>query len=131
MFFICVFFFKKKTAYEMRISDLEFRRVLFRSFRKYIRKHEKHLPVLFFMGGFIFDTMTLGRIDRVYDLTILCLHMIFLTINIYLFNLADDGKWKNTFIERLEIYLPLAIQFSFVALSSEYVRSEEQTYELQ
>src|SRR3546814_8915449 len=27
------FFFKQKTAYEMRISDLEFRRVLFRSLR--------------------------------------------------------------------------------------------------
>lgn len=79
------------------------------------------MPVLFFMGGFIFDTMTLGRIDRVYDLSILCLHMIFLTINIYIFNLADDGKWKNTFIERFEIYLPLAIQFSFGALSSAYV----------
>src|SRR3546814_7869586 len=26
-----IFFFKQKTAYEMRISDLEFRRVLFRS----------------------------------------------------------------------------------------------------
>ncbi|HUH18775.1 DUF2914 domain-containing protein [Albibacterium sp.] len=91
------------------------------AFRRYIRKHEKHLPVLFFMGGFIFDTMTLGRIDRIYDLSILCLHMIFLTVNIYLLNLADDQKWKNTFIERFEIYLPLAIQFSFGALSSAYV----------
>src|SRR3546814_9204775 len=27
-----IFFFKQKTAYEMRISDWEFRRVLFRSF---------------------------------------------------------------------------------------------------
>src|SRR3546814_1128292 len=27
----CFFFFKQKTSYEMRISDLEFRRVLFRS----------------------------------------------------------------------------------------------------
>src|SRR5690606_11299362 len=37
------------------------------------------------------------------------------------FNLVDDGKWKDTFIERFEIYLPLAIQFSFGALSSAYV----------
>src|SRR3546814_10815678 len=29
--FFFVFFFKQKTAYEMRISDWEFRRVLFRS----------------------------------------------------------------------------------------------------
>ena len=90
-------------------------------FRKFIHKHEKYLPIIFFMGGFVFDTMTLGRIDRVYDLTILCLHMSFLTLNIYLYNLADDGKWKNTFIEKFEAYLPLAIQFSFGGLSSAYV----------
>src|SRR3546814_7893453 len=29
--FCCFFFFKQKTAYELRISDWEFRRVLFRS----------------------------------------------------------------------------------------------------
>src|SRR3546814_2280339 len=29
--YLLFFFFKQKTAYEMRISDLEFRRVLFRS----------------------------------------------------------------------------------------------------
>lgn len=91
------------------------------AFRKFIHKHEKILPLIFFMGGFIFDTLTLGRIDRVYDLTILSLHMSFLTLNIYLYNLSDDGKWKNTFIEKFEIYLPLAIQFSFGGLSSAYV----------
>src|SRR3546814_15642278 len=34
LFILCVFFFKQKTAYEMRISDWEFRRVLFRSPRR-------------------------------------------------------------------------------------------------
>src|SRR3546814_6276546 len=33
--FMVIFFFKQKTAYEMRISGLEFRRVLFRSRRPY------------------------------------------------------------------------------------------------
>lgn len=90
-------------------------------FRKFIRRHQKYLPVLFFMGGFIFDTLTLGRIDRVYDLTVLCAHMTFLTVVIYLFNRMDDGKWENTFLERFQIYFPLAIQFSFGGLSSAFV----------
>ncbi len=73
------------------------------------------------MGGFIFDTLTLGRIDRLYDLIVLCLHMSFLTLTIYLYNLTEDGKWKNTILERVEEYFPLAIQFFFGGLSSAYV----------
>ncbi|WP_149275755.1 DUF2914 domain-containing protein [Pareuzebyella sediminis] len=89
--------------------------------RKFIRKHEKYAPLLFFIGGFIFDSFTLGRIDRTYDLVVLCLHMTSLTVTIYLYNLADDGRWKNTFLERFEEYFPLAIQFFFGGLSSAYV----------
>ncbi len=91
------------------------------AFRSFIRRHSKYAPILFFIGGFIFDTLTLGRIDRTYDLTVLCLHMTSLSITLYLYNLADDGKWKNTFLERYKEYLPLAIQFFFVGLSSAYV----------
>lgn len=90
-------------------------------FRKFIRRHEKFAPVLFFIGGFIFDSLTLGRIDRMYDLIVLTSHMTLLTITLYLFNLADDGKWKNTFLERYEEYFPLVIQFFFGGLSSAYV----------
>lgn len=79
------------------------------------------MPVVFFTGGFIFDTLTLGRIDRLYDLVVLSFDMIALTLAIYLYNLADDGRWKNTFIERIEIYFPVIIQFFFGALSSAYV----------
>lgn len=90
-------------------------------FRKFIRKNNKYLPITFFICGFIFDSLTLGRIDRVYDLTVLCFHMTFLTIAIYLYNLVDDGRWKNTHFERFQLYLPLAIQFFFGGLSSAYV----------
>ncbi|MEP2025693.1 MAG: DUF2914 domain-containing protein [Reichenbachiella sp.] len=84
-------------------------------------KNKKYAPIAFFIGGFIFDTLTLGRIDRTYDLTMLCLHMISLTFMIYAFNLAGDKRWKHTILERFESYFPLAIQFFFGALSSAYV----------
>ena len=90
-------------------------------FRRFIRRHEKYAPVIFFVGGFIFDSLTLGRIDQLYDLVVLCAYMTLLTITIYLYNLADDGKWKNTFLERYEEFFPLAIQFFFGGLSSAHV----------
>ncbi|MDX1326884.1 MAG: DUF2914 domain-containing protein [Arenibacter sp.] len=90
-------------------------------FHRFIKKHEKYAPIFFFIAGFIFDSLTLGRIDRVYDLTVLCLHMTSLTLALYLYNLADDGRWKNTLLGKYETYLPLAIQFFFGGLSSAFV----------
>ncbi|MCM4169050.1 hypothetical protein KCTC52924_00185 [Arenibacter antarcticus] len=90
-------------------------------FRNFLKKHEKYAPVLFFIAGFVFDSLTLGRIDRLYDLIVLCLHMTSLTITLFLFNLVDDGRWKNTFLGRYEEYFPLAIQFFFGGLSSAFV----------
>lgn len=90
-------------------------------FRNFIQKHEKYFLVVFFIGGFIFDSLTLGRIDRTYDLTVLCSHMTLLTITLYLYNLVDDGRWENTIIERFQMYFPLAIQFFFGGLSSAFV----------
>ncbi|MGB3152159.1 MAG: DUF2914 domain-containing protein, partial [Maribacter sp.] len=91
------------------------------AFRKFIRRYDKYAPILFFISGVVFDTLTLGRIDRTYDLVMLCLHMANLTVTLYLYNLVDDNKWTNTFLERYEEYFPLAIQFLFGALSSAYV----------
>lgn len=90
-------------------------------FQRFIRKHKKYAPLIFFVGGFIFDTLTLGRIDRVYDLVVLCMHMSALTITLYLYNLSYDGKWKNTILQPYVEYFPLAIQFFFGGLSSAYV----------
>ncbi|MGO1752289.1 MAG: DUF2914 domain-containing protein, partial [Psychroflexus sp.] len=52
-------------------------------FRQFVRKHQKYAPLLFFIGGFIFDSLTLRRIDRMYDLVVLCLHMTSLTVVLY------------------------------------------------
>ena len=88
---------------------------------QFFTKHQDYLPLAFFFGGFVFDTMTLGRIDRLYDIIVLSSHMTLLTVTLYLYNLSDDGKWKGTLLERVEPYFPLAIQFFFGALSSAFV----------
>jgi hypothetical protein len=90
-------------------------------FRAYIRKNQKYLPVLFFISGFIWDSLTLGRIDRLYDRIILCTYMVSLTACLYIYNLADDGKWEKTFLNKYEKYIPLAIQFFLGGLCSAYV----------
>lgn len=89
--------------------------------RAFIRKHQKYAPVVFFIGGFTWDSLTLGRVDRLYDQVILCTYLFSLSVTLYLYNVADDGKWKETFFEKYEVYLPLAIQFFLGGLCSAYV----------
>ena len=90
-------------------------------FRRFLAKNKKYATILFFIGGFTFDSLTLGRIDRLYDMSVLSLHITSLSLTLYLYNLADDGKWKNTLLDKYKMYFPLAIQFFFGALSSAYV----------
>ena len=91
------------------------------AFGGYVTRNQKYFPILFFIGGFIFDSLTLGRIDRVYDTVVLCSHMIFLSITLYLYNTVGNDRWQGSFIRRYSEYFPLAIQFFFGALSSAFV----------
>lgn len=90
-------------------------------FKQFIRRHQKAAPVLFFIAGFTWDSLTLQRIDRLYENVVLCLYLILLSLSLYLYNLSDDGKWKKTFLEKYEEYFPLAIQFFLGGLCSAYV----------
>lgn len=89
--------------------------------KRFFRRHKKYLPLLFFIGGFIWDSLTLGRIDGWYSNTVLFTYLVGLTASLYIFNLADDGRWQNTFLEPYQEYVPLAIQFFLGGLSSAYV----------
>lgn len=84
-------------------------------------RHSKYLPILFFSLGFVWDVLTLGRIDRLYDQIILCTYLILLTVCLYMYNISGDGKWDNNFIEKYKGYFPLVIQFFLGGLFSAYV----------
>lgn len=89
--------------------------------KKFIRRHKKYIPVIFFVGGFIWDSLTLGRIDGWYSNSVLLFYLTCLTLCLYIFNLADDGRWNGTLLEPYEEYAPLAIQFFLGGLCSAYV----------
>lgn len=89
--------------------------------KRFLKKHQKYAPVIFFIVGFVWDSLTLGRIDGWYSNTVLLAYLTGLTFSLYIFNLADDGRWENTFLEPYQQYAPLAIQFFLGGLSSAYV----------
>lgn len=89
--------------------------------KRFIQRHKKYAPVIFFMGGFVWDSLTLRRIDGWYSNTILFIYLAALTLSLYVFNRTDDGRWKGTILERWEVYAPMAVQFFLGGLSSAYV----------
>src|SRR5690625_847930 len=89
--------------------------------KSFLNRHKKYAPVIFFTGGLIWYSVTLGRVDGWDRNAILFLYLLGLTICIYIFNLADDNHWDKTFIKPYEEYAPLAIQFFLGGLSSAYV----------
>jgi hypothetical protein len=89
--------------------------------KSFLNRHKKYAPVIFFIGGFIWDSLTLGRIDGWYSNTVLFTYLGCLTVCLYIFNLMDDNYWDGTFLKEYEDYAPLAIQFFLGGLSSAYV----------
>lgn len=87
----------------------------------FYERHERTALILFFVGGFIWDSLTLQRIDHLYSNFVLFTYLICLVISLYIFNLSDDGHWEGTFLEKYEEYAPLAVQFFLGGLSSAYV----------
>lgn len=100
---------------------LKFLQIRDNKLTRYFKRKRKYAPLLFFSGGFIWDSLTLGRIDRLYDITLLSSYMVLLTICLYLYNRVGDEKWKDSFFRKYEVYFPLAIQFFLGGLSSAFV----------
>lgn len=94
---------------------------MFTKLRAFLNRHEKYAAVLYFTLGFIWDWVTLERIDHFYSNFVLSGHLICLMMSLYIYNLADDGRWKDTFLEKYESYSSLAIQFFLGALVSAYI----------
>jgi len=89
--------------------------------KQFLNRHKKYAPVIFFIGGFIWDSMTLGRVDGWYSNTVLFTYLICLTICLYIYNLSIDDHWEHPVIKEIENYAPLGIQFFLGGLSSAYV----------
>ncbi len=88
-----------------------------KSLKKIYLTHERRLLTLVFIGGFVFDALTLTRVDGVIDNLILTTYLILAALSIFLWNTSSFIRSKET-LHRL---LPAITQFSFGALFSGFV----------
>jgi len=87
----------------------------------FIENNKRFAPLLFFVSGFLWDWLTLGRVDRLYDIILLSAYFFLLSFCIYLYNCIGYSIWQHKFLKTYQNYLPLIIQFFFGGLTSAYV----------
>lgn len=84
-------------------------------------RYNKYVPVLFFFGGFTWDSLTLTRIDRISDNLILLGYLTLLGAMIVLVNSMEIDAIKNSLLVKYKEWYPLGIQFFLGGLFSSYV----------
>ncbi len=94
---------------------------IFKKSNAYYNKHKRFAPLISFIAGFSWDSLTLTRIDRLSDNLILLAYLLLLGLNILLIHLIENDRIKHTNLLKYSNWYPLAIQFFFGGLFSAYV----------
>lgn len=83
--------------------------------------YKNHLSTIAFAAGFLWDSLTLTRIDLWLDNLILFSYLFLAGLGIFLTNLSEAGKLANRFLVRAGSWTPVLIQFAFGGLFSGYM----------
>lgn len=84
-------------------------------------RYERRIGTISLIGGFIFDSLTLTRIDRSRDYLILGSYLLVTFVCIFIVNLYETGKLKHDFFRKAHPWLLFVMQFSFGGLFSNFV----------
>ncbi|MEJ2182994.1 MAG: DUF2914 domain-containing protein [Nitrospirota bacterium] len=94
---------------------------LVRGTKDFFSRHRKYMPVVFFLAGFLWDSLTLTRIDNLVDNLVLLAYLLLLGGLIVITNLTARGRPNRPLLERHRRWYPLGIQFFLGGLLSSYV----------
>lgn len=87
----------------------------------YYQSYSKYVPVISFAGGFLWDSFTLTRVDRMSDNLILLGYILLLGLAIILINVCENKITSKLFVIKYQNWYPLLAQFFFGGLFSSYV----------
>ena len=87
----------------------------------FFEKNANRLSILFFIGGFVIDNLTLTRIDAKSSNLILVFYLLLSFVFIWINNIGDYKGFKSKILFKIYEFSTLIIQFAFGALFSGYV----------
>jgi len=86
--------------------------------KSWFLKNERRLSAGALFAGFLFDAITLQRIDLLYENMVFIIHLSVVGISIFLIHFLEPKSFNWNLAERVKTLLPVLVQFSFGALFS-------------
>ena len=93
---------------------------LFSRFEVWFERHERKISSGALIGGFIFDSLTLRRVDLWFENVTIISYLLISGGSILLLNYYEQFPQERVFHLKVKNYLPLFIQFAFGGLFSAF-----------
>jgi hypothetical protein len=90
------------------------------SVKIFYNKNKKYQPLISFFAGFIWDSITLRRIDLLLDNIIMFSYLILAGVFIFLLNMTYEDRLQKQIFVRFKDWYPNLVQFFFGGLFSGY-----------
>jgi len=89
--------------------------------KSFLAANEKRLSVLAFFVGFLWDTLTLTRVDRLYDNLVLLGYLVISFWSIVFINAHSTGRLPGNMFSRMERLARFMLPFAFGGLFSGFL----------
>jgi len=89
--------------------------------KAFYRKYERTISPVAFAAGFVWDNITLQRIDLLYENLTFAWNLVLALAVIAVINAYEVGYLRNRFTNRYVTFLPILLQFSFGGLFSAFI----------
>lgn len=81
--------------------------------RNFIKKNERYATPVAIFGGFVLDSITLGRVDQPFGQILLAFYILLIGTLIILINLIDSKETKSEKLVKARSFLSIILMFSF------------------
>ena len=91
------------------------------SIKRFYNKYERYISPIALLSGFIWDNLTLKRIDLLYENLVLISYLLVAGLSIFLLQFYYTSRLKSRLFEKVVFVIPFALQFAFGGLFSAFV----------